>query len=90
MAMDADCIRFLETYWPQSPSQPAELSELEELRRIASNPLPDAQFRLQFLKIVDDAAATVLDDVDLQASDLSAAIDETVASNGLPAQTGVG
>ena len=39
MAMDADVIRFLEAYWPQSPSQLPELSQLEELRRIAADPL---------------------------------------------------
>ncbi len=38
MAVDADCIRFLESYWPQSPSQPPELSQFEALRRIASDP----------------------------------------------------
>jgi len=42
MVMDDDFIRFLESYWPQSPTQPPELSQLEELRRIASHPLPIA------------------------------------------------
>lgn len=37
-ARDAEVIRFLESYWPQSSSQPAELSQLEILRRIASDP----------------------------------------------------
>jgi hypothetical protein len=77
MAMDADVIRSLESYWPQSPSQPPELSQLEELRRIASDPLPTAHFRLQFFRAADDAAATILDEVDLQATVLSAAIRES-------------
>jgi hypothetical protein len=37
-ARDAEVIRFLESYWPQPSSQPAELSQLEVLRRIASDP----------------------------------------------------
>lgn len=39
MARDAEVIRFLESYWPQSPSRSPELSQLEVLRRIASDPL---------------------------------------------------
>lgn len=39
MAKDADCIRFFETYWPHPSASVSGLSQFEQLRRIALDPL---------------------------------------------------
>ncbi len=76
IAKDADCIRFFAAYWPASSPPIPELSQLEQLRRIASDPLPTSRFRLQFLSVAANAAPTILDEIELRAANESAAIRE--------------
>lgn len=77
MAADTNCIQFFEDYWPQA----AEPSELIELKRIAEDPRPSSHFRLQFLDVAGDEP-TILEEIELVASDVSTAIRETAGFSG--------
>jgi hypothetical protein len=47
MAKDADCIRFFEAYWPEPSASVSGLSQFEQLRQIALDPLHDPDFELE-------------------------------------------